>query len=109
MNPMEENVATRTVLTGVGTHGPALLPSEGGRTCPGWGRGSPPRGRRCQEGESPRVGTSFHLEAWPLHPTEEKRDPGRDSYSPKIFHPPQAFSGTSVIHTGVSSLRLRVR
>ena len=88
---------------------PGSAPQEGGRTCPGWGRGSPPRGRRCQEGESPRVGTSFHLEAWPLHPTEEKRDPGRDSYSPKIFHPPQAFSGTSVIHTGVSSLRLRVR
>ena len=41
MNPMEENVATRTVLTGVGTHGPALLPSEGGEDLPRMGQGLP--------------------------------------------------------------------
>ena len=43
-----------------------------------------------------------------ISPTKEETDPGRDSYSPKTFHPPQAFSGRSVIQTQVSSLRLRI-
>ena len=101
-------MAARTVLTGVGTHGPALVPREWGGPAQDGAEAPRLEGEGARRG-SPGVGASFHLEAWPLHPTEEERDPGRDSYSPKIFHPPQAFSGTSVIHTGVSSLRLRVR
>ena len=102
-------MAARTVLTCVGTHGPALLPGEWGGPAQD-GAGAPRLEGGGSRRGSPGVGASFHLEAWQLslHPTKEETDPGRDSYSPKTFHPPQAFSGRSVIQTRVSSLRLRV-
>lgn len=73
------------------------------------GQGFPAWREEAPGGGSPRVRASFHLEAWQLslHPTNEARDPGKDSYSPKIFHPPQAISGRSVTQTGVSSVRLK--
>ena len=74
------------------------------------GQGLPTWREEVPGGGFPRVRASFHLEAWQLslHPTNESRDPEKDSYSPKIFHPPQAFSGRFVTQTRVSSLQLRV-
>lgn len=74
------------------------------------GQGLPTWREEALGGGSPRVIASFHLEAWQLslHPTNEARGPGKDSYSPKIFHPPQVFSGRSVTQTRVFSLQLWV-
>ena len=96
-------MAARTVLTGVGTHGPALVPREWGGPAQDGAEAPRLEGEGARRG-SPGVGASFHLEAWQLslHPTSEGTDPWRDSCSPKTFHPPQAFSGRSVIQSPAS-------